>query len=362
MATIILGCDTNGVHDKQFQNTVANALEKAGHTVEKLTIGPNYFASYSYSKKAKGKIGIYLIADGIFSIADLAFGNTQFKYGYIGIRGDLGRPRMKSWNDFNNNPIGRDADCTSICNKIAGKTYAQMNKMDSVKKKCQITFGATAKEMGENLVKLIGGNSTSGSGSGKSSVSSIKTCIQELLYPWNGDVFCFLLGDTMQIGRIPGPTMTRLSIIEGGNLHFESVNVTDIDPKAINKLVVNWNGKSFVLKDDERIKRFGEKKKTIKSSIKSEKNVIDFAYREWNKLLKDSGRQLECKVDGSPDWRIGAWARVYIPSFNLNGFMYITKCSHDDNGKWTTGLTLLDYPPDLGVEPSQKSSDSNGGS
>ena len=38
MATIVLGCDRNGVNDAKFQNTVAKILEKAGHTVEKLEI------------------------------------------------------------------------------------------------------------------------------------------------------------------------------------------------------------------------------------------------------------------------------------------------------------------------------------
>ena len=68
MANIVLGCDTNGVNDSGCQNTVASILEKAGHKVEKLPIGPNYFASYSYSSRGKGKVGVYLIAAGLSAL------------------------------------------------------------------------------------------------------------------------------------------------------------------------------------------------------------------------------------------------------------------------------------------------------
>ena len=53
---------------------------------------------------------------------------------------------------------------------------------------------------------------------------------------------------------------------------------------------------------------------------------------------------------------------VYLPSFNLNGYMYLTKVSHDDDGKWKTNLTLEDYPPDLGEKPSETKTDSNSSS
>ena len=357
MANIVLGCDRNGMQDKDYQSTVAKILEKAGHTVKKLEIDPNAFASYSYSNNAKGKIGIYLIAAGTYSIADATYGNTHFKYNYFGIRPECSPNWTES--DFDTKPIGADSDCpASLCAKIKGNSFKKINEI--VKNRSMVVTGKDATEMGNNLVKAMGGETSSNSKS-KSSASPIKTCIQELIYPWNGEVYCFLKDDTIHIGRISEPTETKLSLIEGKNIHFESINVTDIDPKSINKLIVNWNDKQFVLQDDARIKRFGEKKKKIKSSLKSENDVVAFAYREWNKLLKDSGRVLECKTDGSPKWRIGKWVRVYIPSFELNGYMYITKCSHDDTGKWITSLTLTDYPPDLGVETSKNSDDSSSG-
>ena len=103
MATIVIGVDKNLSPDEDyaFQNAVGDVLEKAGHTVEKLEREPNAFATYSYEGKASGKIGIYLIAAGTYSIADFyygaASGGGSFKYAYFGIRGDLGlRPHNKS--------------------------------------------------------------------------------------------------------------------------------------------------------------------------------------------------------------------------------------------------------------------------
>ncbi|MBR3208677.1 MAG: hypothetical protein IKF82_00255 [Bacilli bacterium] len=160
MSDIVLGCDTNGANDASCQNTVAEILEGAGHKVEKLGIGPNYFAAYSYdSSKAQGKIGVYLMADSLFSVADLAYGNTSFQYGYFGIRGDLGLPRMSTQEDFQNNPISNDADCTEICNKLTGKTYPQMN--DMVKDRCQIVFGTTPEELGQAILAAMGGQTMS---------------------------------------------------------------------------------------------------------------------------------------------------------------------------------------------------------
>ena len=127
MASIVLGCDSNGVDDAGCQNTIKGILEKAGNEVESLGIAPGPFADYSYSSSANGKIGVYIMADSIVSIADLVYGNTNFKYGYFVIRGDLGLPRMSTREHFENNPIRPDGDCTSVCDKLAGKSYGEMN-------------------------------------------------------------------------------------------------------------------------------------------------------------------------------------------------------------------------------------------
>ena len=353
MSDIIVGCDTNGgIGDTSWQDTIKKALEDNNHNVKLLDIGPGPFSNYDYyNEDADGKIGVYIMADSLVSVADHEYGGTRFKMAYFVIRGDLGRPKMDSRDDFNKNPIGRDSDCTSVCDKLEGMTYPEMNEKCT---RSYCVFGTTPEEGAKELIKAMGGHTSSDEGS---SSSTIKDAMREVLYPWNGEAYCYITDDTVNIARIPDPTTAKLKLVEGWNL-LDGASLTDINPEVPNKLVVTYGNNTFEIADEERIKRFGEIEHTIESTEKTEADTIDFAYREWNKLLKDSGRRLECKVDGASKWTIGKWVRVYIPSLNLNGYMYIVKSSHDDDGVWDTSLSLADYPPDLGKEPSNNSEDS----
>ena len=148
---IILGCDANTEDDSTVQNRIAERLEAEGYPVEKLPIGPNYFASTDYSSKAKGKIGIYLIASGIFSIADAYYGSGQFDNYIFGIRGDFGDKGATCFNC----PIKADADCTSICDELDGKSFNQMNAM--LQPYVAICGGADTDELANNIIDWLGG-------------------------------------------------------------------------------------------------------------------------------------------------------------------------------------------------------------
>lgn len=146
---IILGCDSNTSDDSAVQNRIAERLEAEGYQVEKLPIGPNYFASTDYSSKAKGCIGIYLIASGIFSIADAAYGSGQFDNYVFGIRGDFGDRGATNFDI----PIKTDADCTSICDNLNGKTFNQMNAM--LQPYVAICGGAESDELANNIIDWL---------------------------------------------------------------------------------------------------------------------------------------------------------------------------------------------------------------
>ena len=162
---LVLGCDINQ-DDANYQQGVATVLEQAGYQVEKLAIEPNAFASYSdgsNGKDPKGKIGIYLIAAGTYSIADATYGTSKFDYNYFGIRPEPVSPGWKC-SDFDTKPIGADGDCPQeLCAKIAGKSFKEINEI--VKAKSWVVTGENAEEMGKNLVAALGGH-TSGSATG----------------------------------------------------------------------------------------------------------------------------------------------------------------------------------------------------
>ena len=146
---IVLGCDRNTDMDSYVQNTVASRLEGEGYPVEKLAIEPNAFASYDWSSKAKGKIGIYLIASGLFSIADAYENNNGFDNYVFGIRGDFNDKGATCFDC----PIRPDADCTSICDKFANKSFNQINAM--TQPKIAVCGGATTDELADNIIDWL---------------------------------------------------------------------------------------------------------------------------------------------------------------------------------------------------------------
>lgn len=391
MAHVVIGCDNNNGKDHDFQNTVANALEKEGHTVEKYPVGPN-FASYAYSGKSKGKIGVFIIAPALTALCDFYDGNINFKYSYFGIRGDVDSG-MTNQSQFETVPIHKDkhGDCKSkSCNPFNGKTYTYINNV--TKAKCQAVFGATPQEMAENLIKAMGGEINSSSNNSSSS-SSIKEALKEVISAWDGDIECFVREDTVYVQKIADPTTSKLSIIEFQDVVYDSISITDINPQTPNILNINYKGIAYEIKDEELIERFGENVKTIsindkdienkikeaknnikkyqalklkykknskeykrieeyikKNADKTDKNKIlqEYIEREWKKLQRDNGRTLELEVKGNSKWKGGQWVRVYLPSFNIDDYMYISKMSQDDSEEWTCNLTLVDYPPSLG--------------
>ena len=166
MTTVVIGCDSNG-GDQKWKDTINSMLKRSGYKTEVLATAPGPFSVYSYQSRARGKIGVYIMADSSFSVADLAYGGTQFDYAYFIIRGDLGRPRMKTLKDFESNPIGKDPDCTEVCNHLAGLTYVQMN--EKTKKKCQCVFGENPEAGGNRLLQAMGNPQMAGTGSGNGS-------------------------------------------------------------------------------------------------------------------------------------------------------------------------------------------------
>ena len=156
---IVLGCDSNGVNDSQCLATVQQALEQAGYQVETLGIAPGPFAEYSYSSKAQGKTGVYLMAASLVSFLDAAQAN--FDYNVFGIRGDV-----SSWGTeegFKTKGVPKDhhGDCIMAeCDTYAGKTYPELN--DIYKGKCVAVPGENCEKLAQNIIAALGGQSMGG--------------------------------------------------------------------------------------------------------------------------------------------------------------------------------------------------------
>ena len=92
--------------------------------------------------------------------------------------------------------------------------------------------------------------------------------------------------------------------------------------------------------------------KTEEVPVETLEEAETFARIEWAKIKRDNGHKIEFKTIGSEKLRNGEWAKIYLPSFDLDDFMYIVQLSQseDSNGDWTANMTLLDYPPSFGTD------------
>lgn len=97
--------------------------------------------------------------------------------------------------------------------------------------------------------------------------------------------------------------------------------------------------------------------------ITDREEALSFAYGEMGKLMRNDGHQIELKLIGNINYRVGAWIRVFLPSFNEDCMMFITKAQQEASAdsEWITSLTLVDYPPSLskGEDNSASNSDSS---
>lgn len=89
----------------------------------------------------------------------------------------------------------------------------------------------------------------------------------------------------------------------------------------------------------------------VEIPITNEAEAYLFGLKQIGKASRKDSHKIECKVIGSKYWEVGEWCRVYIPSFNEDNIMFISKVSHESgvDSEWLTNLTLVDYPPSLGV-------------
>ena len=263
---IIMSIDLNETSsDKKTLNTIANILEKAGHKVEQLGVGPNVLQSAMKKSSNKGKTAIYLVngAD-VGTYKDIAVGiknNAYYnaKYCYFGLQGWIS-PSTCSCKGAKTVKLSKAHDdnysSNSFTANVVGKTTAEVCEM--YKKQIGYACGDSAEELGNHLVEVMGG-ATSSDEKKEENGSTIKEALQKLLTHWDGEVECFVRGDTVHVNKVRNPETFHSSVLqEGVNVFRDSLSVTDINPNTVNTLIVNWTGGTITLTDDKLIERFGE--------------------------------------------------------------------------------------------------------
>lgn len=79
--------------------------------------------------------------------------------------------------------------------------------------------------------------------------------------------------------------------------------------------------------------------------------ALAFGMRQLGKQRRKSGHKIELKVIGNTDFKVGEWIHVFMPTYNEDCFMFISKASVEAGAdeEFITSLTLVDYPPSLGA-------------
>jgi len=350
-------------------------------------------------------------------VTGLKNGYYHYKYMWVCFASDTATTdKWITCNGLANTPLVRAWDDNYSGSNI--EAVGQTAKAYFDKNKQYISYvcgkqGCSFDEIAESLAN--GGEASDDNKS--SSGSTIKDAIKQLLAAWDGEVECKCINEYIYINKIQDPRENvRYVLMEGGNIIDDSVTINDYNPDTVNFLTVHWQGgEDIVYRDEKLIARFGEKpleldavkkitvteEETVTSTDTDTTTDIDtdttttdtgsddtttstettettetktvtkteevpvetleeaetFARVEWAKIKRDDGHTLECKVQGSEKWHPGEWAKVILPTFELEDYMYITKASQseDNNGDWTANLNLTDYPPSLGEETEETS-------
>ena len=363
-------------------NALCSALKKAGHNATNGGVGPNTIQSHGQTGGANGQIGVFICGGVDIQVFwDFVQGIGSYyhykRFIYVYASDTATTDKWLTCNGAKNTPTvqAHDDNYSGGRGDAIGKTVHQYcsEHKDKIWYACG-PLGCSFDDVIQNFLKGEGAGDEEEDDDKKSSGSTIKEALKQVLYGWDGDAECYIRDDTVYVHKIPDPTEAKITIAEGLNVHYDSVTVTDYNPLTVNKLTVLWGDTEFEFEDKELIERFGEVADEVNldetsssddddsesndAEILTEEDARSRANTEWAKVKRDNGHTVECKVTADSEIRVGQWVRAYLPSFNVDTYMYITKVSHDDSvdGSWTANITLADYPPSVAEKPTETES------
>lgn len=339
---------------------LCDAIKKHGHSASNGGVGPNTVQSKGLSSSSSGMIGVFIVGGsdaGMYVDFRDGLKRGYYHYKHMKVVFASETATTDKWitcNGLANTKLVRAHDDNYSGSSI--ESVGQTAKQFFNANKQYISYacgkkGCTFQDVIDNF--FSGSEDGDDSSEDNSTPMTIKEALKKACSGWDGEVEINVRGDTVYVNKIHDPTETELVVNEFENVIYDSVTVTDLNPQTPNKITMQYQGQTLMLKDDILIERFGEIKfeVTPDSFVKSQKDAIAYLQRIWNKIRRDDARQIELKVDGDLKWKTGVWTRVYLPSFKIDDYMYIIRSSQDEDGSnnWLSSLTLVDYPPSFGT-------------
>jgi hypothetical protein len=98
----------------------------------------------------------------------------------------------------------------------------------------------------------------------------------------------------------------------------------------------------------------------VEVPVETEEEALEFAHLEWNKNKRECCHEIELSTIGSDRWEIGRWCYVYLPSFEIEEYYYISRVSSNMSpNEWKTSLTLVPYPPKVENDVKEESEENS---
>lgn len=346
-------------------------------------------------------------------------GKTDYAHAIFGYAGWTSNPHVKE-QAARTEKLVREHDCNFFRSWMPsyyeGHTiYTFCEKYSQYVSVC--CSDKSAEDLGQKIANGACGKGGDDSEEG-GSASTIKDAIKEVLAYWDAEAECYIRDNKMYIHKIKPPAegamqkfrysdgtsnYSEVTLQSGVNIQQDSVSITDYNPDTVNILTVHSEVLAdIVYRNEKLIERFGEKPEeldavkkvqvveteetpatdtttndtdtvddatltepetTTTTTTKTEEvpcetpeEVQAFADREWAKIKRDNGHSIELSPLSLSTWREGWWVKVYIPEFDVDDYMYISKVSQSYDGELKTNLTLVDYPPGFGELKEQETS------
>lgn len=271
MGTYYVCSDNIDGKEQSRINALIDALKKHGHEAINGGVGPNTVQSHGQSGSSSGQIGVFICGGVDIQVFwDFVQGIGSYyhykRFIYVYASDTATTDKWLTCNGAKNTPTvqAHDDNYSGGRGDAIGKTVHQYcsEHKDKIWYACG-KLGCTFQDVINNFLAGIGAGDD---GKGDSSASTIKEAIKEVASFWDGEVEIKVEQDTVKLRKIPDPETDHLeeSIIEGTNVELNSISIQDYHPDTINILTVHWQGgEDIILKDEDLIARFGEKKKEM---------------------------------------------------------------------------------------------------
>lgn len=325
--------------DRALLAEVCKLVEAKGHTVTNVGRGPSAVQNYSLSHSADVMVQV---AGGmcVGTLSDFCYGMKQGYYkakkgcipfytkGWTKYNPETYKPSGGAWDDNFSQGLPRSW-FTQFLNITFPEMYTKFSQY-----LLPFSHGKSAEEivnkmLGSATTGTTGSTGGTGGGGGNTGFDLIK----QVVTPWDKyGVALELNGNTLHVYRATtknAPILTEESIVN------DSISITDYNSQTPNYIT---DGKN-ILKNDFLIERFGKIEPEEKPSNKGKVWLQDM----YQVAQRESGHTIDMKVLFDPQLKEGMYVHLQMPSFDLDGYYYVSKTSVEEES--CMSITLDPAPP-----------------